>query len=103
MKITLNACVIAAVFSFSTVSYAQSSLEPVTGAQVKAELVQLEEAGYRPEGKQLDYPAGIQAAEAKIHAQQPGDSSYGGISASGSSAAGVYANPFQRRATYGHH
>jgi hypothetical protein len=38
----------------------------VTRAQVKAELVQLERAGYNPSMDRTTYPAQIQAAEAKV-------------------------------------
>ncbi|SAK74804.1 purine nucleoside phosphorylase [Caballeronia pedi] len=55
---------------------------PVTRAQVRAELVQLERAGYNPVSSEVDYPADIQAAEARVAA-----ASFGGAS-EGSSAAG---------------
>lgn len=41
---------------------------PVTRAQVKAELVQLEAAGYQPGGDDVYYPADIQAAEQRVQA-----------------------------------
>ncbi|WP_250475692.1 DUF4148 domain-containing protein [Caballeronia sp. GAFFF1] len=65
-------------------SFAQS--QPVTRAQVKAELIQLERAGYNPAMDRATYPAQIQAAEAKVAAQN-GQTSYGGV-ADGSSASG---------------
>lgn len=49
------------------VGHAQESTEPVTRAQVQAELVQLEQCGYRPSPNDRHYPADIQAAEARIH------------------------------------
>lgn len=57
-------------------SFAQS--QPVTRAQVKAELVQLERAGYNPAMDRATYPAQIQAAEAKVAAEN-GQTSYGGV------------------------
>ncbi|WP_250504300.1 DUF4148 domain-containing protein [Caballeronia sp. AZ7_KS35] len=66
-------------------SFAQS--QPVTRAQVKAELVQLERAGYNPTADQTTYPAQIQAAEAKVAAQN-GQASYGGAADTGSASGG---------------
>jgi hypothetical protein len=62
----------------------------VTRVQVRAELVQLEKAGWRPAmgmGNSPDYPAGIQAAETRVAAQNGAASGYGGV-VSGSSEAG---------------
>ncbi|BBQ03606.1 hypothetical protein BSFA1_87340 (plasmid) [Burkholderia sp. SFA1] len=66
-------------------SFAQS--QPVTRAQVKAELVQLRDAGYNPGMDRTTYPAQIQAAEAKVAAQN-GQSSYGGLADTGSASGG---------------
>ena len=41
----------------------------LTRAQVRAELVQLEKAGYDPTSDQTEYPKNIQAAEARVAAQ----------------------------------
>jgi hypothetical protein len=66
---------------------AQSN-EPLTRAQVRAELVQLEQAGYYPSrGEDPHYPDDIQAAEARVAAQSGGAGGYGGV-VSGSSDAG---------------
>jgi hypothetical protein len=45
------------------VSFAQSSNGPVTRAEVRAGLVQLERAGYQPAAKRIHYSDEIQAAE----------------------------------------
>ncbi|WP_180735163.1 DUF4148 domain-containing protein [Paraburkholderia sp. PGU19] len=59
----------------------------VTRAQVRAELQQLEQAGYDPaKGEDPTYPADIQAAEARVSAGN-GATGYGGT-ASGSSSSG---------------
>jgi hypothetical protein len=51
-------------------SFAQSTSAPVTRAQVYADLVRLEQAGYDPSASNdPNYPAAIQAAEAKVAAQ----------------------------------
>lgn len=73
-------------------SFAQSNA-PVTRAEVRADLVRLEQAGYNPSlADDADYPAGIQAAEAKVAAQnasQTTQSSYGGVAQSGSTSSGM--------------
>ncbi|MGT2471832.1 DUF4148 domain-containing protein [Paraburkholderia terrae] len=77
-----------AAMAFPLAGYAQESGSAVTRAQVRAELVQLENAGYRP-GRANDpyYPADIQAAEAKVAAQTSVSSSAGGVP-SGSTESG---------------
>lgn len=74
------ACVITAavVIASPLTTFAQSTNQPVTRAQVKAELVQLENAGYRPSINDLYYPAKIQAAEAAVQKMNPASRSYGG-------------------------
>ena len=87
MKSLIQAVVVAAALVAPVVSFAQSNA-PVTRAQVRAELVQLEKAGYNPaRGEDPYYPADIQAAEAKVAAQNGAASGYGGV-VSGSSHAG---------------
>jgi hypothetical protein len=85
------------------VSFAQSK-EPVTRAQVRAELIQIEKAGYHVgDGDHTTYPAGIQAAEARVAAQNGAASGHGGV-ASGSSEAGRPAVPMAGwSAVYSHH
>ncbi|MCE4540888.1 MULTISPECIES: DUF4148 domain-containing protein [unclassified Caballeronia] len=77
-KSLVPALAIAAVLAVP--SFAQAREDgPVTRAQVRAELVQLERAGYNPTGDQTNYPADIQAAEARVNAQQGvAASSFGG-------------------------
>jgi len=85
MKSLVQAVVIAAALAAPVAAFAQSN-QPVTRAQVRAELVQIEKAGYRPgDGDNTTYPAPIQAAEAKIAAQDA--TGVGGV-ASGSSDTG---------------
>ncbi|QGZ60989.1 DUF4148 domain-containing protein [Paraburkholderia acidisoli] len=58
-------------------AFAQSST--ITRAQVRAELVQLQQAGYRVgEGDNAHYPEAIQAAEAKVAAMNGANTGYGG-------------------------
>src|ERR1700687_5137790 len=88
LKSLIPALALASALAAPAVSFAQQSNGPVTRAQVRAELVQLEQAGCATAmvmGTTPDYPAGIQAAEARVAAQNGGASSYGGV-VSGSSA-----------------
>ena len=43
---------------------------PMTRAEVKAQLQQLEQAGYDPTANDPDYPANLQAAESRVAPQQ---------------------------------
>jgi len=90
MKSLIQAVVIATVLAAPVASFAQSN-EPVTRAQVRAELVQLEKAGYEPSRADRYYPADLQAAQNRVAEQngtaQPAISSYGGAT-TGSSQSG---------------
>jgi hypothetical protein len=78
MKSLIQAVVVAAALAAPVAVFAQSS-QPVTRAQVRAELIQLEKAGYDPSARNdATYPAEIQAAEAKVAAQNGATSGYGG-------------------------
>jgi hypothetical protein len=84
MKSLIQAVVVAAVLAAPVAVFAQSN-QPVTRAQVREQLVQLEKAGYNPAtADAADYPADLQAAEARVAAQ---NSAVGGV-ASGSSQQG---------------
>ena len=88
MKSIIYTVFAAAVVAAPVVSFAQSD-EPVTRAQVRTELEQLERAGYNPTANDdSTYPADIQAAEARIGAQKAQASGLGGA-VSGSSATGA--------------
>jgi Domain of unknown function (DUF4148) len=90
MKFLIQTIVIAIAIAAPAASFAQSN-QPVTRAQVRAELVQLEQAGYRPTaGTDPDYPADIQAAEARVAAENAAASNSGyGPSTSGTSQSGT--------------
>lgn len=86
MKSLIQAVVVATALAAPVAVFAQSNA-PLTRAQVRAELVQLEKAGYQPAASDnTTYPVQIQAAEAKVAAQN-GATGVGGV-ASGSSDAG---------------
>ena len=68
-KLALLALTLSAVVS-STSTFAQSASVPLTRAQVRADLIKLEQAGYNPStSDDATYPADIQAAEAQIAAE----------------------------------
>jgi hypothetical protein len=105
IKSLVSAVALASALAVPAVSFAQQSNGPVTRAQVRAELVQLEKAGWSPAmdmGNNPHYPDGIQAAEAKVAAQNGAASGYGGV-VSGSSEAGRPAvSMADRNAMYSH-
>ncbi|HVW49974.1 MAG TPA: DUF4148 domain-containing protein [Trinickia sp.] len=85
MKSLAYAMVAASALSIPLASFAQSNNGPVTRAQVRQELIQLEQAGYNPAIHDPNYPENIQAAEQRVHQQQgsavaTGETSgYGGV------------------------
>jgi hypothetical protein len=98
MKSLVEAAVIAALISAPLAAFAQSS-QPLTRAEVRADLVQVEKAGYNP-NDWIHYPDNIQAAEARVAAQkgaaQAEATSYGSGS-NGSSQAGQRAGSSARQ------
>jgi hypothetical protein len=95
MNSRIQAVVMAAVLAAPVASFAQQSDSPVTRAQVHAELVQLEKAGYNPAASDnTTYPAKIQAAEARVAAQNGATSGVGGdVSGSSDSSGPAGARP----------
>jgi hypothetical protein len=77
----------AAIFAIPALSFAQSS-QPVTRAQVRAELIQLEKVGYNPASDQTQYPKNIQAAQARVNAENGVSATSYGTSTSGTADAG---------------
>ncbi|MDN7183869.1 DUF4148 domain-containing protein [Caballeronia sp. SEWSISQ10-4 2] len=68
-KLALLALTLSALVS-SSVTFAQSASAPLTRAQVRADLIRLEQAGYNPSvNDDATYPTDIQAAEAKVATQ----------------------------------
>jgi hypothetical protein len=86
MKSLIQAVVIAATLAAPVAVFAQSSNQPLTRAQVNEQLVQIEKAGYNPaRNNPNEYPSNIQAAEARVAAQ---NTAVGGVAA-GSSQQGA--------------
>ncbi len=68
MKSYVYAAIATLALAAPVASYSQSTNAPVTRAQVKAELAELEQAGYDPLDMN-DYPENIQAAEQRVAAK----------------------------------
>ncbi|RZF26034.1 DUF4148 domain-containing protein [Paraburkholderia sp. UYCP14C] len=81
----VQSLIVAALVAVPVVSFAQPQ-QALTRAEVRAELVQLEKAGYNPASDNTQYPQNIEAAEARISAGHDA-AAYGGV-ANGSSASG---------------
>lgn len=78
MKSLVYAMVAASALSIPLASFAQSTANgPVTRAQVRQDLINVEQAGYNPAAKSPYYPDDIQAAERRVNEQQ----GYGGVAA----------------------
>jgi hypothetical protein len=79
MKSLVKAVALAAIIVAPVASFAQSN-DGITRAQVRAELIQLETAGYNPATSNADdYPQNIQAAEAKVATENDDASGYGSV------------------------
>ena len=88
MKSLIQAVVIAAAFAAPVAAFAQSNA-PVTRDQVKAELVQFQQAGGRTNfSNDPRYPDDAQIAQARVNAQNGNNEGFGGVHA-GSSASGA--------------
>jgi hypothetical protein len=86
MKSFFEAIAIAALITAPLAAFAQSE-QPLTREQVRADLVQVEKAGYNP-NDWMHYPENIQAAEARVAAEKQTNASSYGAGSNGSSQAG---------------
>jgi hypothetical protein len=95
MNKLIPAVVVAAALAVPAISFAQTSQQGLTRAQVRAELVQLEKAGYNPSGDQINYPENLQAAQARVSAEQlaSGNTSGYGAPTAGTSESGGAVQP----------
>ncbi|MDR6498124.1 DUF4148 domain-containing protein [Burkholderia sp. DN3021] len=90
MKSIIYAAIAASVLAAPIASFAQAD-QGLTRDQVKAELVQLEQNGYKPLASDSQYPSDIQAAEQRIQPNQPmlaqaDTSGYGAVATSAGQA-----------------
>jgi len=90
MKV-IQSLIVAAAVALPALSFAQSN-HPLTRAEVRAELAQLEKAGYNPASDETQYPRNIQAAEARVSAQNGLSASSYGSATAGTSASGSRAS-----------
>jgi len=79
----IQSLIVAALIAAPAVSFAQSN-QPVTRAQVRAELIQLQQAGYNPASDNTQYPKNIEAALSRLQAEK--GAAYGGVAAGQSSS-----------------
>jgi hypothetical protein len=93
MKTLIQAVVLTAVIAAPVASFAQSE-QPITRAEVKAEVQQLEQNGYNPAvAVDAQYPADIQAAEARVSA----------MNGKGQGDTSGYGSPIGQSSQAGHH
>jgi type II secretory pathway pseudopilin PulG len=100
MNTIAKALISFAVIAAPTFAFAQSQDVPLTRAQVRAELVQLEQAGYSlASGENASYPTDIQAAEATVAAQQnvnQTNQAYGGTQSGGADSGAMQRNAWSK-------
>jgi len=99
MKALFSTMLVACALAAPVAAFAQSTHVdngPVTRAQVIADVVRVEQAGYRPTAEDINYPDDIQHAEAIVAQEQTqkaqaalGNNSVGGVAMTGSSEAGA--------------
>lgn len=95
MNKLISAVAVAAAFAVPAISFAQSNDQGVTRAEVRAQLVQLEHAGYNPAADHVNYPQELQAAQERVDQQQlaAGNTSGYGAPATGTSQSGASVRP----------
>ena len=98
MNTLIKALALSLAAAMPAISFAQASTDSLTRAQVGGQLIQLEHAGYKPSRTQ--YPADIQAAEARVAANA--GTGYGGTAAN-TSQSGDRISHHTWNAEYGHH
>ncbi|WP_081067892.1 DUF4148 domain-containing protein [Burkholderia territorii] len=90
MKMLACIAIVAGTLTAPALSFAQSAT-PLTRAQVRADLISVERAGYDPaRGNDPHYPSDIQAAEAKVAARKQATSGFGSAPPDGTSASGKH-------------
>lgn len=89
MKSIASAVAIAAALAAPVLAHAQTN-PPLTRAQVRADPIAVEQAGYRP-SKDADphYPDNVQAAERKVAEQRPANETGYGAGTNGTVQTGM--------------
>ncbi|GLU34987.1 DUF4148 domain-containing protein [Trinickia caryophylli] len=106
MKAIVKASLFATLLAAPLFAFAQNTDGGLTRAQVRADLVRVESAGYRPIASDASYPADIESAEAKVAAANGtlATASVGGSDENGGAQAGHAAQPVARlRSLYAGH
>ena len=104
-KSLVSFVIVAAVLTAPVAAFAQADTG-ITRAEVRAELVQLEKAGYNPASDHTHYPDALLAAEARIDALQGVNARAYGSSVNGTSASGMHSTLDAQgtaRPLYSHH
>ena len=86
MKTFICAAITASVLTIPAAAFSQQVNTPITRAQVRAELLELEQAGYNPGGSDWDYPNDLQAAEQRIQAKHLAQNAAAALAPSGNVA-----------------
>lgn len=90
LKSLFPALMIASALAAPSLVFAQENNGPVTRAEVRAQLVQLEKAGYSPATNDNTYPQALQQAEQRVEASNGTAAEGYGPSTSGTSASGLH-------------
>jgi len=94
----VQSLIVAVLVAAPVASFAQSQHE-ITRAEVRAELVQLQKAGYNPASDNAQYPRNIEAAEARINADNnAAATAYGGVAQSRSAVGSPASSPMNHAA-----
>ncbi|CAH2801519.1 MAG: hypothetical protein CBARDMAM_4388 [uncultured Caballeronia sp.] len=88
-KLLLSALLIASALAAPSFAFAQDNNVPVTRAEVRAQLTQLEQAGYNQATNDNYYPQALQAAQQRVNASNGVTAESYGPSNSGTSASGI--------------
>nr|WP_158935015.1 DUF4148 domain-containing protein [Burkholderia sp. S171] len=89
-KLFLPALLITSALAAPSFAFAQDNNAPVTRAEVRAQLTQLEKAGYSPATNDNYYPQALQEAQQRVDASNGVESQAYGPSTSGTSASGLH-------------
>ncbi len=106
MKFAIRSIMLAVAITPAFALAAQSS-SVLTRAEVRAQIVQVEQAGYNPARKDIHYPQSIQQAEARIRssepAQQADTAGYGPAQPVGTDSGAAVHSRAAARSLYLHH
>lgn len=106
MKFVIGTIILAAAVAPAFAMAAQSG-NGLTRADVRAQIVQIEQAGYSPARKDIHYPQSIQQAEARIRSSESATqfdaSGYGPAQPAGADSGAALHSRASGRSLYVHH